>query len=61
MNEYIKKVLIQGNYYDTYLYKKVLILIHADKTISSYNWEKMVDSFNEKETDRYIFHWLRCI
>jgi len=25
MNEYIKKVLIQGNYYDTYLYKKVLI------------------------------------
>ncbi len=55
MNEYIKKVLIQGNYYDTYLYKKVLILIHADKTISSYNWEKMVDSFNEKETDRLAY------
>lgn len=41
-NDFIKKVIIPGEYWDSFIYKKWLILICMDGTIKSYNWEKII-------------------
>lgn len=42
----IKKISITGQYYDSYLYKDVLVLINLDKTFDSLNWMDLVDKVN---------------
>lgn len=44
-----KRIIIYGNFWDSYIYSNQLILIGFNGTISSYDWEKIVLSKNVPE------------
>ena len=41
-NNFVKKIIIPGEYWDSFIYKKWLILESMDGTLRSYDWEKFI-------------------
>lgn len=56
----IKKISIEGYFYDSYLYKNKLIIIDSDRKVNIYDWEKIVDNYVDDETKRITIYAAFC-
>lgn len=56
----IKKIIIEGYFYDLYLYKNKLIIIYLDRKVNIYDWEKIVDNYVDDEIKRIIIYVVFC-
>lgn len=52
-----KKIIIEGSFWDSYIYSNNLFLFGRDKTLKSYRWDEFVKSHVYNETDRLAY---RC-
>lgn len=51
-----KKISIEGEFYDSYIYKDKLLLIEKSKLVFSYNWRLLVEGLIVHPTDKLAYH-----
>lgn len=52
-----KKIIIEGSFWDSYIYSNNLLLFGQDQTIKSYSWDRFVNSRISNEIDTLAY---RC-
>lgn len=56
MNDnFVKKVTIYGAFFDSYIYKDKLLLIHLNKDVDSLFWDKLIGSHTENSNDKLAY------